>query len=247
MQVSKGEAARSRYKVNKSEALRYLGYSGQTIDESLTGRIDELIAECERLSAPSYVFRTFPVRVEEAVPGGPRIIRLVGSTIVLEGNDIIEHVGAASECAVMACTLGLANEAAMARMKAKSPLDAAVFSAAGSSLVESVADVCEAAIVADAAARGLHANWRYSPGYGDLPLTCQKSIVAALSADKQLGISVTDTDLLVPSKSITALIGLFDSLEGQSGVRKSCKGCACYDCCTLRAAKSPCWKRLREN
>ena len=220
------------YRVDKAEALRYLGYAGQQTDEALDGRIDELIAACERDSKPAYLYRIFPVAEEDAG------VRLAGSSLVLTGDAIREHLHGARECAVMACTLGLANEIAQQRLKAKGALDAVVFGAAGSSLVECVADACEAAIVADGAARGLHTNFRFSPGYGDLPLEIQPAIVRTLDADKKLGLTVTPSNLLIPVKSVTAFVGLFDTL--QTNTKRTCAGCACAAHCQLRKAGTPC-------
>lgn len=228
------------YKVNRAEALRYLGYAGQALDAEMEARIDKNIAACEREARPGFVFRSFPIEACE------RGVRLVGSSLVLEGADIARHLKGAAECAVLACTLGMANEAAMARRKAQSALDAAIYGAAGSSLVESVADTCEAAVVADAAKRGMRTNWRYSPGYGDLPLALQPEIVRVLAADKRLGMVATESNLLIPAKSVTAFVGLFDAdanFDEISGVKASCDGCACRQNCTLRAAGTPCWKR----
>lgn len=224
----------SEYRVNKAEALRYIGYAGQRTDEMLDERIDALIAACERDSAPAYVYRIFPV---DASSGA---IRLTGSSLVLEGSAIYDHLRDARSCAVMAATLGLANERAAMRIKAKSALDAVVFGAAGSSLVECVADACEAAIVAEAAQLGLHTNWRFSPGYGDLPLDIQPAIVRTLEADKKLGMTVTDSNLLVPVKSVTAFVGLFD--EPCEHTKRSCAGCACAAHCSLRKAGTPCYR-----
>ena len=174
------------YRVNRAEALRYLGYAGQELDAEMEARIDKNIAACEREARPGFVFRSFPI--ETCARG----VRLVGSSLVLEGDDIARHLRGAAECAVFACTLGMANEAAMARRKAQSALDATIYGAAGSSLVESVADACEATVVADAAKRGMRTNWRYSPGYGDLPLALQPEIVRVLAADKRLGMVATE-------------------------------------------------------
>ena len=49
---------------------------------------------------------------------------------------------------------------------------------------------------------------RYSPGYGDLPLSVQPDFLAALDAQKTLGITLTETFLMIPSKSVTAIIGI---------------------------------------
>lgn len=108
------------YRVNRAEALRYLGYAGQALDAEMEARIDKNIAACEREARPGFVFRSFPIETCE------QGVRLVGSSLVLEGVDIARHLKGAAECAVFACTLGMANEAAMARRKAQSALDAAI-------------------------------------------------------------------------------------------------------------------------
>ena len=225
------------YRVNKQEALRYLGYSGQNLDDLLDERVDQLIAQCEAEASPGFVFRCF------SVEHGEEGVHLKGSSLLLTGESIREHLAGASECAVMACTLGLANEQGMRRLAAKSSLDACVYGAAGSSLVESVADAAEAAVAADAAARGLHTNFRFSPGYGDLPLALQPDIVRVLQADKRLGLSPTESCMLIPTKSVTALIGLFPAGADQKDIKRTCAGCACFSHCGLRKAKTPCYIR----
>ena len=46
---------------------------------------------------------------------------------------------------------------------------------------------------------------RRSPGYGDLPLSLSRTILDALDAPRRIGVSITDSNLLVPSKSVTAI------------------------------------------
>ena len=46
---------------------------------------------------------------------------------------------------------------------------------------------------------------RRSPGYGDIPLEMSREILEKLDATKRLGVSLTDSLLLVPSKSVTAI------------------------------------------
>lgn len=219
--------------VNRDEALRYLGYAGQQVDEALSARIDRLFEECARACEPAYVYRAFPVRREAAG------LALEGSGILLEGADIAAHLEGAQQVAVMAATAGLASERALRRLAVTNGLDAMIFGAAASSIAEAASDACNAAIVADARSRGLYTNWRYSPGYGDLPLSVQPAIVRALEATKRLGITVTGTDLLVPSKSVTALVGFFDSKQDD---KRSCAGCSFFPYCNLRKAGTPCYR-----
>lgn len=222
---------RPRYRIDRTEALRYLGYTGQQMDASLEDRFAQAVARCEEVSNPGFTYRVFPV---EGLPEG---IRLAGTTLVLKGRDIATHLAGARECAVMAATAGLANERELRLRSAMNGLDGMLFDAAGSALVETVADACNAAIIADAHARGLHAKWRYSPGYGDLPLDVQPAILRVLDAGKRLGITTEASNLMIPAKSVTAFVGLFET--PQEG-KRSCVSCSFAPFCELRKRGSSC-------
>lgn len=222
-----------RYLVDRAETLRYLGYTGQVVDTSLIGRLDEIANAAQRTASPGYRYRIFPIeKLDEGV-------RLTGTTLVLPGDDIARHLSGAREAALMTCTLGLSNEREGRRMRLLNPLDAFMFDAAGSALVESVADACNAAIVHEARERGLYCNWRYGPGYGDLPLDVQPAIVRILGAERALGITVTTGNLLVPAKSSTAVIGLFDSPQDD---RRSCANCSFRPYCLIRKEGTTCYR-----
>lgn len=223
----------SAWQVNRAEALRYLGYTGQEITPDLEERMEALFVRCERTSNPGFTYRIFPCNSDQGD------IRLEGTTLMLEGHDIYEHLKGAQQVAVMAATAGLGNERELRRLSFANGLDAAIYGSAGSALVESVGDACNARIVEEARKRGLWCNWRFSPGYGDLPLDIQPTVVRILDADKKLGITVTDTNLLIPAKSITAFVGLFDTPQDD---RRSCAKCSFSPYCNLRKAGNQCYR-----
>ena len=72
---------------------------------------------------------------------------------------------------------------------------------------------------------------RFSPGYGDLGLEMQKDIFAVLDCPRKIGLSLNESLLMSPSKSVTAIIGI-------SNVPKTCKPDNCASCaksdCTFR-------------
>ena len=219
--------------VDRAEALRYLGYEGQEVDADLSARMEQLFAHCERTCNPAFVYRVFPLASSDGE------LALEGSRIVLPGADIARHLEGARSVAVMAATAGLASERELRRLSATNGLDAMVYGAGASSIAEAASDACNAAIVAEARSAGFYTSWRYSPGYGDLPLDVQPSIVRALDATKRIGVTVTSTNLLVPAKSVTALVGLFDRPRED---RRSCAGCSCAPYCNLRKAGTPCYR-----
>ncbi|MDO5792162.1 MAG: vitamin B12 dependent methionine synthase [Coriobacteriia bacterium] len=257
-------------RLDRSEALRYLGYTGQRVDEALLTRFNKLADECERSIKPVFAWSVFDIdekrtcweapepaatcsldaldaatdAVEnrsaascvEAECGKELVSRvaLEGCDLVLEGNSIAEHLRGAYKVALMACTLGAVSEREMRKHEAISVADGVMFGACCSALVEAAANVTEDLIVRFAKDTGLTTNWRFSPGYGDLPLTAQPAFLRALDASRRLGISVTSTNMLVPVKSVTAVLGLFEKSADGGEARDACAICRLRDGCELR-------------
>lgn len=222
-------------RLDRAEALRYLGYAGQELDEGLRVRFEQLADACERALRPACVHATFDVDEARSCWDGdePRVA-LAGSPLMLEGRSIAAHLRGARKAALMACTLGAASERELRKHAALGPVDALLYDAAASALVEAAANAAEAAIVEEAADEGLHANFRFSPGYGDLPLTVQPAFLAALDAPRRIGLTVTEGNLLVPTKSITAVVGLFDRPLPSATARDACASCQLRPNCQLR-------------
>ena len=53
-----------------------------------------------------------------------------------------------------------------------------------------------------------------APGYGDFPLVEQRTLLGLLDASRKVGVSLTDALLMVPSKSVSAVIGVRPSGSG---------------------------------
>jgi cobalamin-dependent methionine synthase I len=49
---------------------------------------------------------------------------------------------------------------------------------------------------------------RFSPGYGDLPLELQTNLFKVLDCQHFIGLTLNDSMLMSPSKSVTAIVGL---------------------------------------
>lgn len=226
----------------RAELLRYLGFSGNTLQEPLRSRIDGVIASCLDEQRPNGMYAVYPVSIEER-DGDPAVL-LGGTTLVFRGGSIVEYMRGASYCALMAVTLGLGSERKLRRLAATSITDEAVYSCVCSDLVECGADRLESQVVAYARERGLFAKERYSPGFGDFSVDIQSEFVRVLKADRHLGIYVTSAGYLVPSKSMTAVVGLFEDVP--TNARVGCSHCACRDYCAIRESGSVCFRRRRE-
>ncbi len=224
-------------RADRNEVLRYLGYAGQPMDEDFRARFDRVVDECEREAAPRYVRAVFQLDREHS---DENAVVLAGCGLVLEGFDIVRHLNGAQEAVLLACTLGEACERGLRRRKATSPADALMYDAAASALVEAVANETESAAVEEAMARGLRTNFRFSPGYGDFPLQVQRAFLDVLDAPRRIGLSATPDCLLVPTKSVTAVIGLFRGHPPNDSVRSACSICTLRENCALRAQGRTC-------
>ena len=198
--------------IDRAEALRYLGYTGQDMDPALAARIERVMAACEKELVPRGLACAFALAEEPATEAGASL-RLTGTALRLPGRDIARHLAGAEAVAVLCCTLGAASEQRLRALAATDPLEAAVFDAACSAYVEAGVDALEQRVRASAEAAGCALGSRFSPGYGDLPLAVQPQVLAVADAARKLGMSCAPSHMLVPSKSVTAFAGVFARTE----------------------------------
>ena len=224
----------AKLNIDKDEVLRYLGYNNQSVSPELERTIEHQIESCVRIATPGYLYTKYDVEHRESS------VYLKGAGIELAGRDICHHLAGCRYCVMMALTCGMGVERELTRLQRVSMTDAVVFDACANTYAERLADYVQSLVEMDAKQEGLYINYRYSPGYGDFPLDMQRVIVPALGCEKRIGLTVTDSSLLIPHKSITAVIGIFDSKPDIE--RKSCKICNMYDTCILRKNGDTCDK-----
>ena len=107
---------------------------------------------------------------------------------------------------VLLCgTIGAEFDAWQRRLSVTSAADALLSQQIGLDAVEKVMDEVEEKSKAEVEVEGRKLLPRKSPGYGDLPLSLSRTIISELDATRKIGVSITDSDLLVPSKSVTAI------------------------------------------
>lgn len=228
-------------RIDRAEMLRYLGYAGQELDPELVQRIDATIDEIEGTIHPRGIRRVFAVDAANRDTDGKPCIRLCGSAIELRGRDIYRHLKDARYCAIFACTLGMRSEQRLRLLASQNPLDGALYDAGCSAFVEAAVEQMDRAVKLQARLLEMRGNWRFSPGYGDCPLTCQPQVIAGLDATRICGITVTQTNLLMPTKSVTACIGLFEGAVRSSNSRPTCSICRMRPTCAFRARGETCY------
>lgn len=195
--------------IDRREVLRYLGYRRQELSPELASRIDEGIRRCLSVARPMGSWRIFEVEGRGEEADGVPWVSLRGTALVLRGSSMRRHMAGAVAAGVMAVTVGMGVERELRRLSLTDAVGELVLDAAATALVEEAADACEASVDAAGSRRGLRANRRFSPGYGDMPLDTQPVLLASLDAQRRLGITLSDTLLMTPTKSVTAVLGLF--------------------------------------
>ncbi len=103
----------------------------------------------------------------------------------------------------MAVTLGNEVDRLIARTAVRSKSEAFYLDAVSSAYAESLAEHVNSLL-----AEKFELTRRFSPGYADFPLEAQADILSRLNSQASVGILLTDKHLMLPMKSITALIGI---------------------------------------
>ena len=158
----------------------------------------ELFRVCEAViqsAEPRYAVCRLPISVDEGVAH-------LGFTKT-ESAALVKSLYGAREVFVVACTLGTEIDRVIGKLSKTSRAEAFIFDAVASAVVEAALDTLELEI-----GEGLKLAKRFSPGYGDFPLSCQGPLLDFLGAPIHLGIALNDNGMMSPMKTVTAVIGI---------------------------------------
>lgn len=209
-------------KLDIPQALLYMGHKGEPSDTLL-----KLVSDCEKLVLdaikPSYVYR------EAVLIKNSENICIENSPLCLVGKDIAHHLENCDKAVIFAATLSSSADSLIRRLEAEDMSMALTADALCSAAIEQVCDFAEKEIFSELNC-GFH-TWRFSAGYGDLPLSLQKELTDYLNAQRRIGLTVTDNYLMIPRKSVTAIIGVSDNrIDTQPG---GCAVCSMRDRCGI--------------
>ena len=112
---------------------------------------------------------------------------------LLQGEDVMRHLEGCSRAILLAVTLGAGVDAQIRRAGVGDIAASVASDALGSALAEQAADCAEGELRQEAAKEGKYLTGRFSPGYGDWPITVQPRIAAVLDTARRAGICVTDS------------------------------------------------------
>ena len=157
---------------------------------------------------------------------------------ILQGGDVMKHLEGCPQALMLAVTLGPGVDAQIRRAGVGDIAASVASDALGSALAEQAADAAEAELRQWAAEQDKYLTGRFSPGYGDWPITVQPKVAAVLDTARRAGICVLNTNLMTPRKSVTAILGLSD--HPVKGHLAGCGHCVLRTRCEYRKRGKTC-------
>lgn len=204
--------------ISPQKVYRYLGLGLSKPDLQLEKLVSTSIDEFRKVARFRACFRIVSCQAsEEGTDLG---------VLFAPGKNLAKALSACNQAIIFAATAGLETERQRKRKEIVSPAAALVLDAVGTAAIESFCDM-------------LCNNWknefagsflrpRFSPGYGDLPLELQGSLLESLDAKQLIGVTLTNAYLMVPQKSVSAIVGIGET--GCVHLEQDCQICEKTDC-----------------
>ncbi len=174
------------------EARRYAGLKADA-------GMDELVMSAFQEIRTSLSYRVCAAELPVSASGE---LVTVGS-FTWHSRDLATALRGCDRAVIFAATVGSSLDRQILRYSATSPSRAVLLQGIGAERIESLCDTFEREELS-----GVTHRPRFSPGYGDFSIEAQRDIFALLDPAKWIGLSLTDSLLMSPTKSVSAIIGV---------------------------------------
>ena len=184
------------------EAVRYLGYGSHAIDDDTLALIGSSFEELERTAGRRIIYRIFDVSFQ-----GETGLKI--GTMEVDSRNLRRNLDGCRNVIVLGATLGAGVDMLLRRYSLTDMARVVVLQACAAALLEEYLDECQEELRLEQEAQGLY-----------------------LRPPKRIGLSVTDGNMLTPTKSVTAVIGV-----GRTQLSchvKGCENCGKSDCAYRR-------------
>lgn len=203
------------------EAIRYLGYGKNAADERTCSMIEEAFEEVKKAAGPRSIWRVFDMEWMEdgsITAGGMQII----------SQSLSRSLKGCGKLVLFGATLGAGVDRLLTRTSLTDMARAVVIQACAAAYLEEYCDRMQAEIASELEQEKLYLRPRFSPGYGDFDIHYQEPIMRMLDCAKTIGLTMTDSFMMTPTKSVTAVIGA-GTVKERCPV-SGCEACGKKDC-----------------
>ncbi len=197
-------------KVNNDEVLRYLGYGKNKGGEDVLALIEKCKDEMLSCSTFKACYDIFDLSLSNDT--------LNFGNIETESKSLKKNLKDCKKAIVFVATIGISIDRVIRKYSMTSPANAVIAQAVGAVMIEEWCDIFCERLKGEGYLRP-----RFSPGYGDFSLEYQKNIFELLDCPRKIGVSLTESWLMVPSKSVSAIVGI-------SETDTKCRICGCESC-----------------
>lgn len=183
--------------ISEKEYRRYMGIGSAKTEESVESLISDSLRELEGALKIRGCYRLCDVALS-----GEDGVDLEFTNI--QSRALRKNLSGCGKAVVFAVTVGIEVDRLIARYNATTPSRAVVMDAVASAAVEAAAEK----LCLDLENKYGKMKPRFSPGYGDLPLSYQPSFCEYVDCGRKAGIRLTETFMLIPMKTTTAITGI---------------------------------------
>ena len=220
--------------VDIHEAYRYMGGLNEP-DNELERELISSAALIEKAATPRVVEKICAINKTNR-------LELTELGLKLEGKAISALLHDSASCILFCATIGGGVEALIRKWQLKNLSFTAMLDACASSAIESLCDSVQARLTEFYSAQGFFLTDRFSPGYGDLPIEIQPALCSALDTARRIGVSVSKSGIMIPRKSVTAIIGI--SENPQKHFDTGCRDCVRANNCNFRENGVTCYGQI---
>lgn len=215
--------------IDTDEALRYMGCPPEEADPATRALAESCARELYPVLRPRWAWRVFDIAPEEE---GVRL----SCGLLLPGKDLKGHLAGCDRAALFCATLGAGADGLIRRWESSDMARALALDCCAAAAVEQVCDQIEGEL--QGKFPGCCFPFRFSPGYGDLPIALQNRLLDLLDAPRRVGLTASASHILIPRKSVTAILGI--SCRPVAQEARSCVSCPARAGCQYRKAGGHC-------
>ena len=209
------------------EAIRYLGYGKHAVDDKIMTLIESAFEELDKTVKYRIIYRIFELEVSDSE-------RVKIGKMDIKSKNLAKNMRGCNQAVMLGATLGIEVDFLMKRYSLTEMSRAVVLQACAAAMLEDYLDRWQFTLSEEMKDHGYYLRPRFSPGYGDFSIDYQEEILKMTDTARRIGLSMTDGNMLTPSKSVTAVIGI--SREKTACHMAGCEVCEKRDCMYRRSS-----------
>lgn len=203
-------------KIDKKEVLRYLGYGKNKADNAVLEKIEDIIKQMTNCLSLRASYEKYPLILMDDM--------LCFGSIKTASADLKRNLSGCTEVIVFCATIGIDADRIISKCGVTSPADMVIAQSVGATFIEAWCDIlCNRFSKME----GKVLKPRFSPGYGDFPISEQKELLNMVDASRKIGVTLTESLLMMPSKSVSAIVGVGGETTHAKGGCKKCDNKNC--------------------